>query len=100
MNTSPSITVIVIAHNRREFLGEALQSIARQTLDRDRYEVLLVKDFHDSSIDALCDKLAIEPIYTTAASTSGMFLEGFERCLLYTSPSPRDPKTSRMPSSA
>ena len=23
-----------------------------------------------------------------------------ERCLLYTSPSPRDPKTSRMPSSA
>ena len=24
----------------------------------------------------------------------------FEACLLYTSPSPRDPKTSRMPSSA
>ena len=24
----------------------------------------------------------------------------FETCLLYTSPSPRDPKTSRMPSSA
>ena len=24
----------------------------------------------------------------------------FYRCLLYTSPSPRDPKTSRMPSSA
>ena len=27
-------------------------------------------------------------------------LEGLEACLLYTSPSPRDPKTSRMPSSA
>ena len=26
--------------------------------------------------------------------------EIFEGCLLYTSPSPRDPKTSRMPSSA
>ena len=28
------------------------------------------------------------------------FEEDFETCLLYTSPSPRDPKTSRMPSSA
>ena len=27
-------------------------------------------------------------------------LERFKGCLLYTSPSPRDPKTSRMPSSA
>ena len=26
--------------------------------------------------------------------------EAKKRCLLYTSPSPRDPKTSRMPSSA
>ena len=26
--------------------------------------------------------------------------EGINSCLLYTSPSPRDPKTSRMPSSA
>ena len=28
------------------------------------------------------------------------FAEDFTNCLLYTSPSPRDPKTSRMPSSA
>ena len=27
-------------------------------------------------------------------------MDGTKRCLLYTSPSPRDPKTSRMPSSA
>ena len=29
-----------------------------------------------------------------------MPLPGVKACLLYTSPSPRDPKTSRMPSSA
>ena len=29
-----------------------------------------------------------------------LVVEKFEYCLLYTSPSPRDPKTSRMPSSA
>ena len=30
----------------------------------------------------------------------GLFLHQGTTCLLYTSPSPRDPKTSRMPSSA
>ena len=35
--------------------------------------------------------------------TAGMAIVGaglLQTCLLYTSPSPRDPKTSRMPSSA
>ena len=30
----------------------------------------------------------------------GHWQDCFNNCLLYTSPSPRDPKTSRMPSSA
>ena len=34
------------------------------------------------------------------ASSSGYFLNLFESCLLYTSPSPRDGLLSRMPSSA
>ena len=32
--------------------------------------------------------------------TSGAIFQKYTFCLLYTSPSPRDPKTSRMPSSA
>ena len=31
---------------------------------------------------------------------AGVYLANDDTCLLYTSPSPRDPKTSRMPSSA
>ena len=38
---------------------------------------------------------------TRAAIYNGLQVKGIYRgCLLYTSPSPRDPKTSRMPSSA
>ena len=33
-------------------------------------------------------------------SKEGRKVKVIESCLLYTSPSPRDPKTSRMPSSA
>ena len=34
------------------------------------------------------------------AENDSLLMELNQRCLLYTSPSPRDPKTSRMPSSA
>ena len=45
---------------------------------------------------ALCDELGVDS-YVINGSDEGRFLD---TCLLYTSPSPRDPKTSRMPSSA
>ncbi len=36
----------------------------------------------------------------TGGTSGEMVVEDINSCLLYTSPSPRDPKTSRMPSSA
>ena len=42
---------------------------------------------------ARADRTRVEPLVQAIEA------EGFS-CLLYTSPSPRDPKTSRMPSSA
>ena len=61
------------------------------------------------------DSLAVGPAESKGISRLTMVVEGddetlqqmtkqlnklFNVCLLYTSPSPRDPKTSRMPSSA
>ena len=58
----------------------------------------------------LLDWLATTDFYTAPASTRfhgacecGLVMHSinvYNVCLLYTSPSPRDPKTSRMPSSA
>ena len=38
--------------------------------------------------------------FLITADNAGYIYTGVQACLLYTSPSPRDPKTSRMPSSA
>ena len=38
--------------------------------------------------------------FSVALIDQNRFIENTQSCLLYTSPSPRDPKTSRMPSSA
>ena len=40
------------------------------------------------------------PMFKTGSAEVEPYMRDILRCLLYTSPSPRDPKTSRMPSSA
>ncbi len=47
----PFISVIVTAYNRKEFLLEALQSAVNQTLKRDKYEIICIKNFKDAKID-------------------------------------------------
>ena len=51
--------------------------------------------------DIVTSKLSIEPGATFTGSCSmGAVIKDIKNCLLYTSPSPRDLSTSRMPSSA
>lgn len=49
----PTLSVVVAAHHgRREFLPEAIRSLARQTLSPEAYEVVVVKDFDDDEVDS------------------------------------------------
>jgi glycosyltransferase involved in cell wall biosynthesis len=45
VNRKPYISVIITAHNRKEFLKEAIQSALNQTLERSNYEILVIKNF-------------------------------------------------------
>ena len=60
---------------------------------------LLVIDvnFEDSAAEPL---ILINPEITDFGTTLNSYEEGCLSCLLYTSPSPRDKRQSRMPSSA
>ena len=66
------------------FFGQILDTEGRERSDLD-----LIRRYRDIAQQAECDT-AIEDIVN----------EGIVSCLLYTSPSPRDLSTSRMPSSA
>ncbi len=48
---NPFISVIITAYNRKEFILEALQSAVNQTLKRDKYEIICIKNFKDAKID-------------------------------------------------
>lgn len=51
-----SISVIVIAHDRKKYLPRALHSIEAQTLDKDKFEVVVVKPFEDKASDDIISR--------------------------------------------
>ncbi len=52
MSGPPEVAVIVGAYGRRPYLVRAVRSVLAQTLARDRFELLVTKNFTDAGIDA------------------------------------------------
>jgi len=46
------ISVIITAYNRKKFLLDAFNSALNQTLSRDKYEIIVTKNFTDDKIDS------------------------------------------------
>ena len=51
MAIRPLISVIVIAHERKEFILDAIRSLKDQSAPKESYEVLIIKKFVDREID-------------------------------------------------
>jgi glycosyltransferase involved in cell wall biosynthesis len=51
MSEAPRLSVVILAYNRRQYLKGAVASALDQTLPRDRFEVLVFKNFDDPEID-------------------------------------------------
>ena len=51
MASVPRLSVVVLAHDRRKYVKDAVASALDQTLPRDAYEVLVYKNFEDPDID-------------------------------------------------
>lgn len=48
---SPLLTVILMASRHREFVLEAINSVRQQTLDPMQFELLVVRDYEDSTLE-------------------------------------------------
>ncbi|ADB86783.1 glycosyltransferase family 2 protein [Saccharolobus islandicus] len=58
----PFISVIIAAHNRREFLLDAVNSALNQTLPKDEYEIIVVKNF--SEYDDILKNLDVKTVFS------------------------------------
>jgi len=74
----PYISVIVTAYNRRKYLPFALRSLEAQTLPRDKFEVVVVKNFEDKESDDIISRNGWKDVYNDDLYQGRMVLAGLE----------------------
>lgn len=74
----PFISVILASHDRREYFFEALGSINNQSLSKEHFEVLVVKDYHDEKVEKLVEDYGFKSIYTDELTFQGKIRVGIE----------------------
>jgi len=56
------ISVIITAYNRKDFLLDAIKSALNQTLDKKYYEIIVIKNYNDETIDKFIENNNIKSI--------------------------------------
>jgi len=74
----PYISVIVTAYNRRRYLPFALRSLEAQTFPRDKFEVVVVKNFDDKESDDIISRNGWKYVYNDDPYHGRMVLAGLE----------------------
>ena len=62
---NPYISVVIIAYDRKEFILEAVKSVIDQTLERSKYEIIVVKNYLDREIDKFLEENDVFNIYSS-----------------------------------
>lgn len=78
--TTPSVAVIVTAHDRKRYLPRALNSLLNQSLPPSRFKTIVVKNFSDAESDALCGSLDADVVQTTAVPQGAKLDIALARC--------------------
>jgi glycosyltransferase involved in cell wall biosynthesis len=66
------ISVIITAYNRKEFLLDAIESIKCQSISRNEYEILVIKNFSDELVDKELTSIGAKSVITGNCSVGEM----------------------------
>ena len=68
-------SVVVIAYDRKQYILEAIHSVLNQPVDRNEYEIIVIKNFYDEEIDRFLENQGILCISSHNRSLSGKMAE-------------------------
>ncbi len=77
MGNGPFITVLIRAYNRKEFLIKAVDSALNQTLNNKYYEIIVVKNWNDETIDGYLYSKGVKAIFKEGIAGS-LIMEGLK----------------------
>ncbi len=69
------ISVIISDYNRKLYILNALKSVIHQSLSRENYEIILIKNFADSNIDDFASQNKVKSLISQDISLSGKIRE-------------------------
>ncbi len=67
------ISVVITAYNRKEYLLSAIESVLNQTLSRENYEVMVIKNFLDADVDTYCKENSVR-VFNTGNVVQGEYI--------------------------
>ena len=68
------VSVVVTAYNRREYIKRAVDSILRQTLNRNYFEIIVVKNYEDKDVDNYLSRIGVIMVKSKDNDTFGSCL--------------------------
>ena len=68
----PYISVLITCYTRKNYLMNAVYSALNQTLDKNLYEILVVKSFKDNNIDKILKEKKVRSIYIPPSSAKAV----------------------------
>lgn len=74
------ISIVITAHDRMEYLMNAVNSVINQTIGISRIELIVVKNFKNAEIDQKLDSIGAKRILTSSESTGEKIALGIEIC--------------------
>ena len=77
--SSLPISVVIMCFNRRKFLVQSVNSVLQQTLSRDKYEILVTKNFEDNDIDLFLSQNGIFSILEEDVNIGTMIVNAISR---------------------
>jgi glycosyltransferase involved in cell wall biosynthesis len=72
----PSVSVVITANTRKRFLSAAIRSVLAQDLERQAYDVTVVKSFEDSEIDDYLAEASVSVVNFQHANMGACLLTG------------------------
>lgn len=73
------LSIIIVAHDRRNFIRYAIESALNQSISREKYEVIVVKNFSSEEYDKTVQKMGVKIIMTDEASLGSKLVLGIGR---------------------
>ena len=72
------VSVVITAHDRREFLLEAVRSVLSQDTEKENFEIIVVKNYYDKEIDEFLKINGVRSFYTDERSFGAKLALGIE----------------------